>query len=141
MMILDTNVVSELTRRHPEPAVQAWTEGFRSDEFVTTSITVMELRAGVERMQPGRRQRELSEDVEWILGTVLGNRILNFDRKAAYAAAAWFAKCARDGRTIETRDTQIAGIAVSRRIPVVTRNLDHFEGLDVNVINPWPRPG
>ena len=137
MIILDTNVISELMERRPNPRVAEWAGRQRPDQLLTTAVNAMELRAGVERLEPGKRQRELADAIEWVLNDVLGNRVLVFDRRAANAAAAWFGRCRKEGRTIETSDTQIAGIAMSRRIPLATRNLGDFDGIDVKLIDPW----
>lgn len=141
MMILDTNVVSELIEERPNPTVMRWAESYRRDEFVVTAVNVMELRSGVENMPTGQRQREIADGIDWFLSIVLANRVLSFDRKAALAAATWFIDNRRIGRTLEFRDVQIAGIAISRRIPVATRNVAHFEGLAVKIIDPWSFSG
>lgn len=123
--------------RRPDAAVVSWANAQRRALLVTTAITVMELHAGVEKLKPGRRKSELDEMVVWALDQLLDGRIVNFDRKAAVATAICHARCRAEGRPIETRDMQIAGIAIARRIPVATRNVHHFVGLDIKIINPW----
>lgn len=137
MIILDTNVISELMDRTPAAAVVAWVDAQLADQLITTSVCFMELRAGVEKFQSGRRRNELVDLANWAVDEMMGGRIVNFDRKAAIEAAAWHAVCRRSGRTIETRDAMIAGIAKARRIPIATRNVKHFEGLGVRIVNPW----
>jgi predicted nucleic acid-binding protein len=137
MIILDTNVISELINREPESRVVAWADRQRRRQLLTTAITVLELRAGAEKLESSTRKRQLENAVEWALDDLIGGRILSFDRRAAYEAAAWQAHCKRAGRSIDTRDAQIAGIALARSIPVATRDVDHFAGLAVNVVNPW----
>jgi predicted nucleic acid-binding protein len=137
MIILDTNVVSELMRNTPDPAVRAWTNAQSRDSLLTTSITVMELRAGVEKLLQSRRRQELEADIEWALNDLVGNRVLSYDRKAAFATAKWFGFCRRGGRSIGTSDMQIAGIAISRNIPIATRNVHDFRDIPVKLINPW----
>jgi predicted nucleic acid-binding protein len=66
--------------------------------------------------------------------------VLNFDRRAACAAAKWHAYCRRVGRPIHTTDAQIAGVAISRNIPLATRDVRDFEGIGVKLINPWDGP-
>jgi predicted nucleic acid-binding protein len=97
----------------------------------------MELRAGIERLHPGKRQRELAANVEWVLDELLRGRILSFDAKAAHSTAAWHARMRRQGRPIQLSDAQIAGIAISRRIPLATRDVSDFHGVDIKLINPW----
>ncbi len=137
MVILDTNVLSELMATRPSESVQAWANAQRRDQLVTTVITVMELYSGVNLMKPSRRRGELETLIERALDDLLGGRVLTFDRRAAIATAEWYATQRRSGSISDIRDTQIAGIALARRIPIATRNVDHFEGLGVKVINPW----
>jgi toxin FitB len=141
LIILDTNVVSELMKKKPCDAVAAWARRHRPGEFVTTSITAMELHAGVQKLNPGKRQRELGDGVAWVLSELLQNRILNFDERAAREAAVWHAQLRRSGRTMQVTDSQIAGIAMSRRIPIATRDVGDFSGIAVKLIDPWAWSG
>ena len=104
---------------------------------MTTAITVMELRAGVEKLLQSRRRQELEADIDWALNELVGNRVLPYDRKAAFATAEWFGFCRRAGRTVWTSDMQIAGIAISRNIPIATRDVYDFEDISVKLIDPW----
>ena len=137
MIILDTNVISELMRRSPEARVLAWTEQQRPGQLLTTAITVLELRSGTEKLVDSRRRRQLEMDIEWALDDLIGGRVLRFDRQAACEAAAWLVRRRRAGRPVGTRDAQIAGIALARRIAIATRDTDHFAGLEVKVVDPW----
>lgn len=137
MIILDTNVISELINRVAEARVIAWADRQRRGQLLTTSITVLELRSGEEKLENSQRKRQLESDIEWALDDLIGGRILNFDRRAAYETAAWLAHCRRVGRIVDTRDAQIGGIALARNIPIATRDTDHFANLAVRVINPW----
>jgi hypothetical protein len=74
------------------------------------------------------------------LEDLLGSRVLNFDRRAAFATARWHAYCQRIGRIIQTTDAQIAGIAISRNIPIATRDIHDFADIAVKLINPWDAP-
>jgi hypothetical protein len=137
MIILDTNVISELINRAPEPRVVAWADRQRRGQLITTAITVLELRSGAEKLHSGRRKRRLESDIEWALDDLIGGRILSFDRRAASETAAWQARCRRAGRSVNISDAQIAGIAVARNIPIATRDVDDFANLAVRLINPW----
>ena len=137
MIVLDTNVISELMNRRPNPKVVSWCDSQRHSQLVTTAITVMELHAGVERLKPGRRKSELMDFLIWTLDDLLEGRVLNFDRRAAVETARFFARCKAAGRSVETRDSQIAGIAIARRVPVATRNVTHFEDAGIKIIDPW----
>ena len=97
----------------------------------------MELRAGVEKLLQSRRRQKLEADIDWALNDLLGGRVLSYDRRAAFATAEWFGRCRRAGRSIQTTDMQIAGIAISRKIPIATRDVQDFEDIGVKLINPW----
>jgi predicted nucleic acid-binding protein len=140
VIILDTNVVSELMKVVPELSVRAWAGLQRRDQLVTTAVTVMELRSGVENLLHSKRRRELDTALDWALEDLLGNRVLNFDRRAAFATGRWHAYCQRIGRIIQTTDAQIAGIAISRNMPIATRDIHDFAGIAVKLINPWDAP-
>lgn len=140
MIILDTNVISELMREGTSPVVQEWARGQRREDLVTTTINVMELRAGIEKLLASRRRRELDAALDRTFNEFFDGRVLKFDLKAAYAAAEWQASRRRQGKTIPTTDAQIAGIAISRRIPIATRDVYDFEGLPIKVISPWDAP-
>jgi predicted nucleic acid-binding protein len=100
-------------------------------------INLMELRFGIENLLASRRRRELEAALDRTFGESLGGRVLKFDLKAAHAAAEWQASCRRRGMTVPATDAQIAGIAVSRRIPIATRDVYDFEGLPIKVSSPW----
>jgi predicted nucleic acid-binding protein len=93
MIILDTNVVSELIKDTPDPAVRAWANRQPRHALLTTSITVAELRSGVEELLQSRRRQELEAGIDWALNDLLGGRVLDFDRRAAFAAAEWYGYC------------------------------------------------
>jgi predicted nucleic acid-binding protein len=137
VIILDTNVISELMRDARDAAVEAWAGSQRRADLVTTTINVMELRVGIEKLLASRRRRELDASLDRTLNEFFGGRVLKFDLKAAYAAAEWQASRRRAGKTIPTTDAQIAGIAISRRIPIATRDVYDFEGLPIKVVSPW----
>jgi len=140
VIILDTNVISELMREGASPVVQVWARSQRRHDLVTTAINVMELRAGVEKLLVSRRRKELDAALDRTFNEFFDGRVLKFDLKAAYAAAEWQASRRRQGKTIPTTDAQIAGIAISRRIPIATRDAYDFEGLPIKVISPWDAP-
>ncbi len=137
MVILDTNVISELMSEVPNAAVLDWSKRQRPESSVTTAINYWELWSGIEILVASKRRSKMQSQLEWVIRDVLGNRVLDFDRNAAIEASRWYVQRRRQGRPIDGADTQIAGIAMSRRIPVATCNLDDFEGLPVKLINPW----
>lgn len=137
MIILDTNVLSALMRREPEPAVVTWLDAQPAQSIWLTSITVFESRLGLALLPPGKRRRVLEDAFERLLDEDLQHRILPFDAEAAAQAALIGAARQRAGRPVDVRDTQIAGIAIARRATLATRNVRHFEDLPTPVINPW----
>ncbi|HEX5997923.1 MAG TPA: type II toxin-antitoxin system VapC family toxin [Hyphomicrobiaceae bacterium] len=140
MIILGTNVISELMRSTPHPAVRAWMNSQSRDSLLTTAITVMQLRSRVEKLLKSRRRRELEADIDWALSDPIGNRVLSYDREAVFATAKWSGVCRRAGRPRSTSDMQIAGVAISRNIPIATRDVHDFQGISVKLINPWDMP-
>jgi predicted nucleic acid-binding protein len=140
VIILDTNVISELMRDAANPVVQVWARTQRREDLVTTTINVMELRFGVEKLLASRRLRELDAALDRTFNEFFSGRVLKFDLKAAHAAAEWQALRRRQGKAVPTTDAQIAGIAILRRIPIATRDVYDFEGLPIKVISPWDAP-
>ena len=137
MIILDTNVLSELMRRVPDPAVLAWLDRQPPMSIWITTITLFECQFGLALMPTGRRRQALETSFAALLAEDLDKRVLAFDTEAAAQAATLAAQRQLAGQLVDIRDTQIAGIAQSRRATLATRNLNHFEGLSVPVVNPW----
>jgi predicted nucleic acid-binding protein len=137
VIILDTNVLSALMRDVPDACVVAWLDGQAAASTWITSITVFEIRLGLALLPDGRRRRLLEEAFAGLLAEDLDGRILSFDAVAASEAATLAASRQQAGLTVDIRDTQIAGIALARRASIATRNLCHFSGLAVPVVNPW----
>jgi len=137
VIILDTNVISELVRAEPNRTFMTRIRGFRSEKLCTTAITEAELRAGLERLPEGRKSVGLKLDIDEMLENVLGSRILPFDTAAAKAYAVLLAKRIAEGRAIGIFDIQIAGIVQTLGATFVTRNTTDFEDCGFEVINPW----
>jgi toxin FitB len=137
MLILDTNVISALMRGVPEEPVARWLDSQPRTFVWTTSVTVFEIRSGLQMLAPSERRSRLLQTFEALLADKLGRRIAPFDVAAAEQAADLTAARRRKGRPGELRDTMIAGIALSCRATLATRNTSHFEDLSVPVVNPW----
>ncbi len=135
MILLDTNVISALMQRMPEEKVVAWLDAQPRESVWTTSISVFEVFTGLRMMPAGNRQRTLIASFEQILTDLLEGRIADFDSEAARCAAEWLEEQKRNGRTMEMRDTMIAGIVQSRKATLATRNERHFVG--IATVNPW----
>lgn len=136
MIILDTNVLSALMRKEPDPKVVAWLDTQSRTSVWTTSITVLEIRFGLHIMAVGKRRVLLLEAFEKLLNQ-LGYRIAAFDDDAADRAADVMALRQRKGRPVELRDTMIAGIVLARHAGLATRNVVHFEDVSLPIVNPW----
>lgn len=124
-------------RKAPDPPVIEWLDRQPAESIWITSITLFEARLGLALLPKGRRQSALESAFEELLVEDLEGRILDFDRPAAEAAAALAAERQREGRPVDIRDTQIAGVVRARRATLATRNVKHFSDLDADIINPW----
>ena len=137
MILLDTNILSELMRPTPEVAVEQWLADQPAASVFISAITEAELRYGLALMPPGKRRSALAVEIENMLGEDFSGRILPFDSPAAVAFAEIAAECRRAGRPISQPDAQIAAIARSRGAALATRDVPDFEGCGVEIINPW----
>jgi hypothetical protein len=137
LIVLDTNVVSALMRREPDLVVEAWLDALPPESIWTTTITVFEVRLGLEIMAAGRRRRQLEDAFAKALEVDFESRVLPFDQAAAQAAGRIAAERRRVGRSVEIRDIQIAGIVNARKATLATRNTRHFEGCGLALVDPW----
>lgn len=137
MIILDTNVLSTLMRTVPEARVVAWLDRQPAESVWITSITLFEALLGLALLPSGRRRRSLEAAFGRLLNEDLENRVLDFDSAAATEAASLAAARQKDGRPVDMRDTQIAGIALARRATLATRNARHFADLKISIVDPW----
>ena len=137
MIVLDTNVLSELIRPAPAPAVAAWVAARSRSDLFTTAITEAEMRYGLALLPSGGRRAALAGALERLFAEGLEGRVLPFDRAAAGAYAAIAADRRRAGRPVKEADAQIAAVARSRGAAViVTRNTIDFEDCGVALLNP-----
>ena len=141
MIVLDTNVVSELLRPAPAQLVEAWLAAQDGATIYFTAVGEAELRHGVAILPAGRRRTALAEAIENMLDEDFRDRILPFDRAAAQAYAAIAAARRAAGRPISQFDCQIAAIARAHEAAVATRNIGDYEGCGIDVIDPWTKAG
>ena len=132
--LLDTNVISELTNETPDPEVTEFVS--RQRELWISSIVVHELEYGVQLLPPSRQRDRLTE-LNARVATAFEHRILPIDRAAAEAAARFRAEARRQGLTVALSDALIADTAIAHDVVVVTRNVRHFAGLGIELVNPW----
>jgi toxin FitB len=138
MIVVDTNVVSELMRPSPSPVVVGWVRS-NERELYTTSITLAEIRYGIERLADGRRKELLRSTAEEVFAA-FEERVLPFDAKAAMLYAMIVSERGRAGLPIDGFDAQIASICRGHRAALATRNSKDFQGTGTDVIDPW-QPG
>ena len=137
MILLDTNVLSALMLREPDPTVVEWLDTRPAESIWTTAVTVFEIRTGLELLEPGRRRAQLEKAFDQLLTAELDGRVQSFDQAATIAAGLIAAARQRAGLTMEVRDVEIAGIAVARRATLATCNTRHFADLAVDLVDPW----
>jgi hypothetical protein len=124
-------------RASPDAAVIEWLDRQPVESVWITSITLFETRFGLALLPSGRRRQALESAFDHLLKEDLENRVLDFDSAAATAAASLAAARQKSGRRVDMRDTQIAGIALSRRATLATRNVRHFVDLNISIVDPW----
>ncbi len=137
MIVLDTNVVSELLRVAPEQRVVRWLEAQPFRSVFTTTITQAEILFGIGVLPPGRRRTALAAAAQAIFGEDLVEQVLPFDGDAALAFAKISAHRRSLGRPISQLDAMIAAIADSRGARLATRNVRDFEHCGVDLVDPW----
>jgi toxin FitB len=135
VIVVDTNVWSEPLRATPSPAVLAWLADAAANLAITT-ITVAELLYGAQRLPEGRRKVDLIAAIERLIRAA-GDRVLSYDEPAARAHASRRAARESVGRVTSVEAGMVAAIAVVHGAKVATRNVTDFEGLGVEVVNPW----
>jgi len=136
MIILDTNVLSALMHQVPDKNVVGWLDRQPRTSIWTTSITILEVRFGLQIMTSGKRRSALMQAFEELIEKI-GRRVAPFDATAAQQAADLMASRHKRGRPGELRDTMIAGIALAQRATLATRNTVHFDDISVLLVNPW----
>lgn len=141
MIVLDTNVLSALMRAEPDRPVVRWLDRLAAESIWTTSITVFEVRFGLEVLPAGERKAALQDAFDHVISEDLRGRVLDFDAGAATAAGEIAAKLRALGRPVDMRDAQIAGIIAARRATLATRNVRHFVDAGIPVIDPWNSAG
>lgn len=137
MIVLDTNVISEVFRPRPDACVVAWLESL-TDDVAITAVTLAELLAGVRRLPQGRRRAGLSERIDAALRPYRDTRaVLAFDDAAAECYADILAAREQAGLPISTADAQIAAICRAGGATCATRNVKDFAETGVELIYPW----
>jgi predicted nucleic acid-binding protein len=137
MIILDTNIVSELMRPAPERMVLQWFSSQAAEDLHVTSVTVAEILYGIELISSSRRRDVVRAGAEKMFGDVFTDRVLTFEDRAAMAFSQIASSRRRQGKSMSGTDAQIAAIARVHGATLATRNTYIFEGCGVKLINPW----
>ncbi len=137
MIVLDTNVLSELMKASPSTNVLDWTASQPALSLFTTTITQAEILYGVRLLPTGRRREALADAVAGMFDEDFSGRVLSFDGPAAHAYAVIATERKQAGRPIAQFDAQIAAIARTRGAAIATRNISDFEACGVDIVDPW----
>lgn len=137
MILIDTNVISELMRVEPAPIVLDWFGKHDAADLFISTITEAELRTGVAILPESQRRERLQLALDAMVDQDFQARVLPFDSPAAKAYAEIAAQRRAEGRPIAEADCQIAAIARALGTPVATRNVKDFDGCGIRLINPW----
>ncbi len=137
MIVIDTNVISELWKVEPNPNVLAWIDAQAVETLYLPAITVAELRYGLATMPEGKRRTIYQDRLEGEVLPAFTARVLPFDLDASQAYADLMARARTEGKTVGKADGYIAAIAKARGFTVATRDIHPFLAAGVEVINPW----
>ena len=137
MIILDTNVISELMRPEPSSVVTAWVAKRPVQELFTTSITEAEIFYGIELLSKGKRREALRAAAEAMFAEDFRRRIFAFGSEAARAFSRIAAHRRQLGKPISNADAQVAAIARVQKARLATRNVTDFMDCELDVIDPW----
>jgi predicted nucleic acid-binding protein len=137
MIVLDTNVVSELMRPLPSAAVVRWISQHSADEIYSSTVVLAEVLYGIEILPAGKRRSDLLAGADKMFTVVLSGRILPFDEQSASVFAQIASTRRRKGRPVAELDAQIAAIASVHSASLATRNTGAFEGCGIRLFNPW----
>jgi len=136
-LLLDTNVLSEVTRPAPDTRVLEWLDRLDEDRSFISVVAIAEIRRGVALMDPGRKREALAEWLAEDLPHRFEHRVLPVDEPVALAWGDLMGLAKRSGRGLSSMDGLIAATAVAHNLTLATRNTKDFDGLGINLIDPW----
>ena len=137
MILLDTNVVSELMLARPNAAVLGWLNRAETQQLFVSTVSVAEIYFGLELLPEGARRDDLVDRFGRLLATAFDQRILDFDADAARLYGLLAARRRHQGRPLSMADGQIAATARSHSLVLATRNVRDFDGCDLDLLNPF----
>ncbi len=136
-VLLDTNVLSEVTRPHPAIHVLEWLDALDEDQTFISVLSLAEIRRGIALLDQGRRRDVLSEWLAADLPQRFGDRVIPVDQTVALAWGDLMAVAKRSGRGMSSMDGLIAATAIAHDLTLATRNIKDFEGLNIKLLDPW----
>lgn len=137
MILLDTNVISELMKPAPSEKVTAWVDCQQTCDLFITSITVAEINYGLNAIENGKRRQSLEQRFERAILEAFKSRILSFDEPAAFLYGEIMSYRKMLGRPMSILDGQICSIAKLHDATIATRNIRDFTDCDVELVNPF----
>lgn len=138
--LLDTNVVSELAARRPEPNVTGWVQSLDPETVFLSVVTIGELNRGIQKLPDSRRKKVLAN---WLTGDLLvrfGERVLPLDVPVMMTWGALVARMEAGGKQIPAIDSLLAATAVQHGLALATRNVRDFQPTGISIVNPWEPP-
>ena len=137
MIVLDTNIISELMKPEPHTGMRHWVNAQELEHLYLTSVSWYELLYGLELMPSGKRRDGLGQTLNALRSELFADRVLPFDEKAARGLSKLMAQARRDGIAISLGDGEVAAIASQHGFAVATRDVAPFKAAGLKVINPW----
>lgn len=137
MIVLDTTVLSEPMKPNPDPAVVEWIDGQNASELFTASTVIAELAYGISRLAEGKRRQRLADSLDRLVTSEYLAGVFAFDLASAMEYGIVEATAEHRGANISVADAQIAAVCRVRGAALATRNVKHFSGLGVELVNPW----
>lgn len=137
MIVLDTNVLSEPMKPNPDPGVIDWIDRQNAAAMFTTSTVIAELAYGISRLTDGRRRQHLADSLDRVVTTEYLAGVFAFDLAAAMEYGVLVAAAERRGASISAADAQIAAVCRVHDAVLATRNVKHFSGLGLELVDPW----
>lgn len=136
-LLLDTNVLSEVTKPRPESCVLEWLDGLDEDRSFVSVVSIAEIRRGVALMDKGRKRDALDEWLARDLPQRFEHRVIPVDERVAMAWGDLMGEAKRSGRGLSSMDGLIAATAMAHDLILATRNIRDFEGFGIDLIDPW----
>ena len=137
MILLDTNIISEVMLLQPNRNVRQWLDKQIIETLFLSSVSIAEITFGIEILPEGKKRERLTQEFENFVLPYFGDRILNFDKNSARAFAVLTARTRKKGLAIGMADAYIGAIAYSNKLTVATRDTSPFEAMGLKVINPF----